>query len=309
MAAICDSWEDFDMTTVEPSLPVDTKVGVVCGDIIVSDDWESFDMDSAVFSVAKQPSEKVIVASAPVAPDVVTSKKVSEALRNAYVKYPYFIASIQGTVLRTMFPKADKPGGELKKMLESGSVSGLTEFVVTLRNGVIMPMFYVLKSTKFFNPISKIRSNPKKSKERFDPMLLNSVSLEDQVKMYRLFGFQGHVGPKKDDEDVKRDELLFKLKNILYDADVLCHLVQMLFGRLEISIDTDVIKRVCVSLRGRSDYETKAYGLPSRWYHDSTWAKLRYVYGEGSWANFGGGEGQMSRDLDAMNRAAQNFVK
>jgi hypothetical protein len=170
------------------------------------------------------------------------------------------------------------------------------------------PLFYVLKSTKYFNPISKMRV-PVNKKERVDPTMYTHVSLEDQQKVYRMFGFQGHVGPKKSNEDGYRDELLCKIKAILYEPATLTTLILHLMQRSCIEVDVVEVRRICEGLRLRSDYDVRAYGLPEKWFHDATWIKLRYVCGEGQWANFGGGDGQLDRTITDMAATESKYIK
>ena len=81
--------------------------------------------------------------------------KQKKGIRNPYAKYPYFIASVKNTVAKSLFPKAEHPLGNLKESLKTPY--GLTNFIAEVRNQYIKPLFYVLKSTAYFNPITKTR--------------------------------------------------------------------------------------------------------------------------------------------------------
>jgi hypothetical protein len=219
--------------------------------------------------------------------------KQKKGIRNPYAKYPYFIASVKNTVAKSLFPKAEHPLGNLKESLKTPY--GLTNFISEVRNQYIKPLFYVLKSTAYFNPITKTRV-PIKKGERIDPNLA-FVALGDQVKVYKLFGFQGHVGSKKTDEDSKRAELLDYLKYILYDTNTFINFIQILLQHLFVEVEETDIRRTCETIRLRSDYEQKSYGLPEKWFHDAKWKKLTYVYGGSTIDNIGGGDGGFSLEM------------
>ena len=233
-------------------------------------------------------SEPIPVISEPI--------KQSTFIKNCYEMYPYFLAGIEGTIKNELFPRAQFPIRDLKKFIETQT--GLLHYVRQARN-YIKSMFYVLKSTKYFNPVSKTRVPPKKKGEYIDPNF-QFVNISDQLKVYKLFGFQGHIGPKRADDDAKRDELLDKLKEILYNKNVLTHLVQLLLYRMDHShLDSkDRILNTCEQLTTTNDYNYKSYSLSDQWYHGANWKKLRYVYGEGHLDQIGGGDGAITREME-----------
>jgi hypothetical protein len=203
------------------------------------------------------------------------------------------MAGVEGTVHKELFPKSQHPFADLKELLTTPE--GIEQYIHTVRNSYIKPLFYVLKSTRFFNPMTKMRV-PIKKGERVDPNLAY-VSIEDQKKVYKLFGFQGHVGSKKVDEDAKRDELLEKLKGILYYTPTLVTFIHLLLQRGYIFIPEHEIRRMCEQLKQREDYDFKSFCLPAKWYHDASWMKLRYVYGGSTLDKIGGGDGGISNDM------------
>jgi hypothetical protein len=247
----------------------------------VLENWEDEDenWDIAIKSLSQSIDSSLSPPSSVSVPLPIQSKK--REYKNYYSIYPYFLAGLEGTVLKEMFPSSEFPLGNLKEAIKIPN--GLLQYIITVRS-YVKSVFYVLKSTKHYNPVTKSHVPPKKT-DRIDPMLMSSVKSEDQLKVYHLFGFQGHIGSKKGDEDIKRDELLGKLKNIMYDTTTLTILVVLLMQRLFIDIDESDIRNACIELKRRSDYENKSYNLPSRWYHDATWKKLRYVYGESFFDN------------------------
>jgi len=269
------------------------------------EDWDSSVSQHFATALAKD------TASAPIAK---TERKVDMAVKkvrslgNPYKKYPYFLAGLEGTIARTLFPRSGSPKADLKQHLTIHSSGNTDNYVAIIRNSYIRPMFYVLKSTKYYNPITKTRVPPKTRTERVDPNN-GFVTVADQKRVYNLFGFQGHVGPKKIDEDAKRDELLEKLKEILYQTPTLVNLVQNLLSRIDVNIDESDIRGACERLKTSSEYNNKSYQLPERWYHDATWEKLRYVYGEGVFANIGGGDGAISRDMASGIAREWSFAK
>ena len=277
----------------------------------LSDSWED-DWESTVETFVES-----LKAPAPQVNEVKTLPKVTTApptktfsqRKNPYAKYPYFMAGLQGTLLKQLYPRSALPIGDLKRDLASGKLS-LQDVVIAVRNDYIMPLYNVTKSTKYFNPVSKMRVPITNKKERFDPKLLTHVSLEDQLKVYRLFGFQGHQGKKKSDDDSNRDELLAHLRDILYNADELAYVMALLLNyRMYVDVDEAVLKRVCSDLHTHERYNEKSFTLPAKWFHDATWKKLNYVHGESKLDNFGGGDGQMDRDLAAMMVKADSYKK
>ena len=233
--------------------------------------------------------------------------KMVQKYRGMYDKYPYFMAGAEGTVMKGMFPRAEFPLAEFKKALES---NGLLTYVNTLRN-YIKSLFYVIKSTKYFNPVAKTRVAPKSKHERIDITLVQNVTIEDQIKAFKLFGFQGHVGgAKKDDEDSKREELLETLKSILYNTQTLSIFVHLMLERMSISFSYHDIQGACQQLKTwATDYDCKSYNLPSSWYHDSKWAKLRYVYGASRFDNMTVTDGQLNSDIMCSMLKAQSYKK
>jgi hypothetical protein len=252
------------------------------------DEWESaiqnFKIPSAEASPVTVPLETKPAEA------VVKPKK---SFANPFQKYPYFLAGIEGTILKELFPTSEHPLGSLKQYLSTQE--GLVDYALKIRNNYIMPLFYVLKSTTYYNPITKTRV-PIKKGERIDPNL-SYVNNEDQVKVYKLFGFQGHVGPKKTDEDVKRAELLEKLKNVLYNTHSLVLLVKLMLQRICVEVDDADIQKACDTIRQRSDYEQKSFRLPVKWYHNAQWKKLRYVYGDSAMDKIGGGDGAIPYEV------------
>lgn len=258
------------------------------GTVDLEDEWETavlnFKLPITEVSPATTASVSPIPSDNTEADEPIKQKK---SIKNPYARYPYFMASVRNTVAKSLFPKAEHPLGNLKDILKKSS--GLINFMAEVRNNYIKPLFYVLKSTAYFNPITKTRVPPKKS-ERVDPNLAH-VALGDQIKVYKLFGFQGHVGIKKTDEDNMRTELLDYLKYILYDTNTYINFIQILLQQLIVEVDEDDIRRTYETIRQRSDYEQKSYGLPEKWFHGATWKKLRYIYGDSAMDKLGGGYG------------------
>jgi len=271
------------------------------------DDWEST-VETFVESL-KPPTQPVNeVKTLPMVTAAAPTKTFSQR-KNPYAKYPYFMAGLQGTLLKQLYPRSALPIGDLKRDLASGKLS-LQDVVMAVRNDYIMPLYNVTKSTKYFNPVSKMRVPITNKKERFDPKLLTHVSLEDQLKVYRLFGFQGHQGNKKSDEDSNRDELLAHLRDILYNSDELAYLMAILLNcRMYVDVDDADLKRVCSDLRKHERYNEKSFTLPAKWFHDATWKKLRYVHGESKFDNLGGGDGQLSSGLMSLMATADSYKK
>uniref|UniRef100_A0A6C0JJW0 Uncharacterized protein n=1 Tax=viral metagenome TaxID=1070528 RepID=A0A6C0JJW0_9ZZZZ len=260
---------------------------------IDEDEWETAVLNFKLPITEVSPVTTASVSPIPSDTEADEPIKQKKNIKNPYAKYPYFIASVKGTVAKALFPKAEHPLGSLKDSLKTPY--GLTNFMSEVRNNYIKPLFYVLKSTAYFNPITKTRVPPKKS-ERVDPNLA-FVALGDQVKVYKLFGFQGHVGSKKTDEDSKRAELLDYLKYILYDTNTFINFIQILLQHLFVEVDETDISRTCDIIRQQSEYEQKSYGLPEKWFHDAKWKKLTYVYGGSTIDNIGGGDGGFSLEM------------
>jgi len=270
------------------------------------DDWEMATEESLIVILQPKSAVEMIVPEIVVAPMAKpAATKPVKRQANPYNKYPYFMAGVQGTLLKQLFPLAKFPEGELKKRVETEPTKTLTDIVMAVRNDYIMPLFQVAKSTRYFNPVTKTRV-PAGKKERVDPNLAY-VSLDDQLRFYRLFGFQGHLGTKKMDEDAKRDELLELLKQVLYHPPALVYIIQILLGRMSIEVHESDLNQIC---RQICEDKRKSYGLPAKWHHDSSWKKLHYVYGEGSLANMGGGgDGQFDREMMRQAMAAESFIK
>ena len=271
---------------------------------VVLDNWEDNDtMDFVLPALqSKQPSQ-VSTAIEP----VIQAPVKKPSFKNCYEMYPYFLAGIEGTVKNELFPRTECYVRDVKKFTETPS--GLLLYARHVRN-YIKSMFYVLKSTRYFNPISKVRVPPKKKGEYIDPNL-QYVNLEDQLKVYRLFGFQGHIGPKRDDEDAKRDELLDKLKDILYNKNVLTYLIQLLFYRVDRNefVSGDRILSACEQLPTTNDYNYKSYSLSDQWYHGTNWKKLRYVYGGSHLDKIGGGDGAITYEMEmSMHKSSAYCV-
>ena len=265
-------------------------------------EWESSVASFSVPALAPPaPIEKPTI-SIPVIPSLSTETKLK--VKNIYTNYPYFLAGVEGTVQKDLFPRSEFPLKNIKQSLTTPA--GLNNYAHSVRN-YINSLFYVLKSTKYYNPVTKMRVPPKKT-DRIDPNF-QYVSLNDQLKVYRLFGFQGHLGSKKDDEDIKRDELLEKLKNILYNTNTLIVFIELLLIRLFVTVSQDDIRMACEGIKARSDYDQKSYHLSANWFHDASWQKLRYVYGANILDNLGEGDGAIPRELVSSILKASTFKK
>ena len=279
--------------------------------IPILDNWEDEDADweLAIKSLVVPQAETVEEIKPLVIATLVETKidALVEAskLKNPYSIYPYFMASVEGTVLRELFPKSQYPIADLKHLVSTPE--GLCCYVQCVRNRYIKPLFYILKSTKYFNPLTKTRVPPKKG-ERVDPGLAH-VTIEDQKKVYNLFGFQGHVGSKKIDEDVKRDELLDKLKSILYDTPRLTQFIQLMLYRKDIHVEAISVRQSCEQIKTCEDYGYKSYSLSGRWYHDASWQKLRYVYGCSSLDKLGGGDGGIPHEVTVCMQKQGSYQK
>lgn len=274
--------------------------------LVEEDDWESCEIP--VLALPTPTSTPIAVPTPAVevptaAPVVPVETRIP--VKNTYGMYPYFLAGVEGTVQKELFPRADFPLGNLKNALTTQT--GINNYVDVVRNH-IKSMFYVLKSTKYYNPVTKSRIPPKK-KEYVDPNFQH-VALNDQLKIYKLFGFQGHIGSKKDDEDAKREELLEKLKFILYDTNTLIIFVELLLQRIYVTVNQTDIRKACDSVKTRSNYDNKSYGLSQYWYHNASWQKLRYVYGGGSLDMIGGsGDGAIPIEMQSSILKTTTFQK
>ena len=274
---------------------------------IVLDSWEDNDNWDFVLPAlqSKQPSD----APTPVVSEpthvIQNPVKKSTYIKNCYEMYPYFLAGIEGTIRNELFQRTEYPIRDLKKLVETSI--GLLHYVRNVRN-YINSMFYVLKSTKYFNPVSKTRVPPKKKGEYVDSNF-QFINIQDQLKVYRLFGFQGHIGSKRDDEDVKRDELLDKLKEILYNKNVLTYLVQLLFNRIDKNefVSRDRILNSVEQLTTTNDYNYKSYSISEQWYHGTNWQKLRYVYGGSHLDKIGGGDGAITYEMEISIRKTSAY--
>jgi hypothetical protein len=272
----------------------------------VLDNWDDADAEWDV--AIQQLLQPVKIEIKPETPTISTPfvEPQPKHYNNPYTIYPYFMAGVEGTVLKELFPMAEFPIASLKHSL--GDSDGLINYVASVRL-YINSLFYILKSTKYYNPSTKTRVPPKTKNERIDPNFAY-VSLEDQLRVYRLFGFQGHIGQKKADEDNKRDELLGKLKSLLYDKQTLTIFVILLLKRINITtISETEIRSVYDYLRSRPDYENKSFRLSSKWFHDASWQKLRYVYGGSSLDRIGGGDGAITGEMAACIYKQTTFIK
>lgn len=270
--------------------------------LVEEDDWESCEIPVLNLPTPTPAPVPTPTTEVPTVPAVPVETRIP--VKNIYGMYPYFLASVEGTVQKELFPRAEFPLGNLKQSLTTQT--GLNNYVDVVRSH-IKSMFYVLKSTKFYNPVTKSRIPPKK-KEYVDPNFQH-VALNDQLKLYKLFGFQGHIGSKKDDEDAKREELLEKLKFILYDTNTLIVFVELLLQRIYVTVNQSDIRRACDLVKTRSDYDKKSYGLSQYWYHNASWQKLRYVYGGGSLDMISGGDGAIPLEMQSSILKTATFQK
>ena len=274
---------------------------------IIPDSWddEEFELDfDSLKTAAEEPVSKPV--ASPVAVTFTAEPEQVIKIKNEYAKYPYFMAGLEGTLLKELFPRAEYPVVDLKKSLETSA--GLLKYVNSVRN-YVKALFYVLKSTKYYTPVTKARVAPKSKKERIDPDLAY-VSIEDQMRVYKLFGFQGHVGSKKDNEDYKRDELLGLLKGIIYNVPVLTHFVMLLLQRIYVtSLNQSDIRRTCEQIKSCVDYEYKLYSLSAYWYHNTSWKKLWYVYGENTLDMICGGDGAITSEMASCVMKSASYQK
>lgn len=181
-------------------------------------------------------------------------------------RYEYLAPSIMTTVLKTLFPKSTHPVRDLN---ETMSMARLEEYIRTVRNGYLLPTYYVLRSTRFFNPIAKkilLRSK----KEYVDPNY-HWVSLEDQRRVYNLFGLSGNQSY----DDILREEIQEYLKTLLFKSNHLCALISHLMKCMEIKVDVCDIQEMCQQLEKMPEYTHKSYKLPEKWFHDSKWKPLK----------------------------------
>jgi hypothetical protein len=176
-----------------------------------------------------------------------------------------------------MYPGASQNQKQIfKQNLKTNVKSQLFDYVLCVRNGYIMPLYYVMRSTRFFNPISKTRIHRKKN-EYIDPDF-KWVSLEDQRKVYQLFGFGGTTHSQMFDDSL-RNELQDILKDILFQptSTALKNLVLHLLRRMDIDITQHIetVERICLGLSQRPEFSHKSYKLPEKWYYNTTWKKVQ----------------------------------
>ena len=245
MSCMVDSWGDA------PVFPEPVK--------IVSWDLDSWEDDLPEVS----PKEEILAKEEP------KIEQPQYVVRNRYGNYPYFVLSLKTTVLRTMYPKSLFPLGDLQRDLASLRDKTLLEYVLCIRNVYLSSIYNVLKSTYFYNPITRTRV-PRKKNERADTGF-SWVSLEDQRRVYQLFGFSGSNITV---DDVFRLEILDMLKNLLYQQNILVDLVMYLFDSQNIPLDLGDVQRICQTLPQRADYAYKSYKLPEKWFYNSSWKKL-----------------------------------
>lgn len=179
-------------------------------------------------------------------------------------RYEYLIPSIKTTVLKTMFPGSAHPVRDLKETMSKGR---LEEYILCVRNEYLLPVYYVLRSTRFFQPIAK-KMVTRSKKEYVDPNF-KWVSLEDQRKVYKLFGFSG---TSQSNDDMLRDEIQEHLKAVLFEPTQLRAIISYLMRCMEITVDEGDIQEICQKL----EKGHKAYKLPEKWFHDSTWKPVKY---------------------------------
>lgn len=266
-----------------------------------SNDWESNDVDlseiSSKLQKAKEEEETLTKKVAPKKVEEPEPEPVKAPRRNESAKlynmYPYFLASVSNSTLNYL----DTNIADLKNNFGTSITN--EDIVYAIRTGYIVPLFYVLKSTKYYNPISKTRV-PVAKNERVNRELYG-VSESDQKKVYQLFGFSGKL-PKKTTEDNQRDELLTKLKNIMYNENTLCDFVELIFKMWNIEFDEREIRSAIENIKSRKDYSYAQYILPRSWYYNSAWTPLKYVYGQSAFDNMGRDAedgGQITREIAA----------
>jgi len=192
-------------------------------------------------------------------------------VRNRYGNYPYFVPSLKTTVVKTMYPNSLCPLGDLQCDFASSLEKTLLEYVLCIRNVYLSSTYNVLKSTHFYNPISRTRV-PRKKNERADPGF-SWVSLKDQRCVYQLFGFSGSNSM----DDGFRLEILEVLKKLLYEQNLLVDLVMYLLDSQNIDLGVGDVERICQTLPQRADYAYKSYTLPAKWFYNSSWKKLSNV--------------------------------
>lgn len=194
-----------------------------------------------------------------------------EIVRNPCDKYPLLLASMETTVLKTMYPNSAQPLQTLKTNIHNQ----LVEYILCVRNVYVMPLYYVLRSTRFFNPISKTRIHRKKN-EYIDPDF-KWVSLEDQRKVYQLIGLTGTNHSQIFDDNL-RNELQEVLKEILFQPTGIAikQLIVSLMYRMHINVDASLlqeIEQICQGLSKRPEFSHKSYKLPEKWYYNISWKK------------------------------------
>jgi len=242
------------------------------------DSWEDDVPETETLQKVQQQQQQELVqqrdSSGVVVPVVVESGEPL-VVRNPYEKYVYLVPSMKTTVLKAMYPQASHPLGELQRDLKSDRTLNRTllDYILCVRNAYLSPVYSVLKSTHFYNPITRTRV-PRKKNEPIDPGF-SWVSLEDQRKVYQLFGFSGNK-PALDDN--LRGELLEAIKNLLYQPPVLAKLVMYLLYAQDIDIDMSAVLSVCKTLPDRSDFAYKSYKLPEKWFYNPSWKKVAVGY-------------------------------
>ena len=260
MSCVVDSWGDFPA--------VDSGVGMP--KLMASWNLDSWEDEVVEVSVAVPETKVPSRSSSKVVPVVVESGE-SLVMRNPYEQYVYMVPSLKITVLKTMYPQSSHPLGELQRDLKSDGTLGRTllEYVLCVRNAYLLPVYSVLKSTHFYNPVTRTRV-PRKKNQPMDPGF-SRVSVEDQRKVYQLFGFSGSQSLM---DDNLRVELLEVLKNLLYQPLVLAKLVVYLLQSQEVDIDMSAVSLVCKTLPDRADFGYKSYKLHEKWFHHPSWKKV-----------------------------------
>ena len=264
-----DSWDD----DVDVPVPVPTKL----------QEWNLTSWEDEVPEVEVKTSAAVVEVEAASTTQAI-STGVIRTLGHQY-RYAHFVPSLKTTVLKTMFPKSQQPLSDFKKNMS------LEQYILSVRNEYVLPVYYVLRSTRFFNPIAKKIVNRSK-KEYMDP---NNkwVTLEDQRKVYQLFGFSG---TSQHSDDILREEIQEFLKNILFQPTHLCALiVHMIQNVMQMEVNETEILEKCQELQKKPEFSYKSYKLPEKWFYDSTWKKIKEEI------MIGGGEGGRGAVEQAIN--------
>ena len=97
-------------------------------------------------------------------------------------RYENLVKSMKMTVLKRMYPRCEHPLGELKKEISRN----LYNLILCIRNEYVLPTYYILRSTRFFNPIA--RKIIKRSKKEYIDPNNKWIKIEDQEKIYELLG-------------------------------------------------------------------------------------------------------------------------